>query len=201
MKDIYSNKELPTPQRRSRIAVFASLAIPFSCLLMQSCSTTGSRANEKAAAIGALAPADRQLAMRGEIHRGFSEDAVYVAWGAPSAKKVNNTAHGPQECWTYTTTFNGYGGGYFGISRGLVHGKNGDHYDTDNYYPAPDTAQTLGGTPSTEVPIKRVIFDNGKVVSYETTQQSKDDSNDGDVSATDESEFRSYQENNLLNPG
>ena len=201
MKRVSPNTKAQTPRRRPLFAVITSLAIPLSCLLMQGCSTTGSRANEKSAALGTLPPAERQLAMSGNIQKGFSEDAVYVAWGAPSEKTVNNTARGPQECWTYTRSFNGTGGGYFGISRGLVHGKNGDHYDTDDYYPAPDTSQTLGGTPSTDVPIKRVIFEKGKVVSYETTQQSKDDSDDGSGSSTGQSMFRSYQENNLLNPG
>ena len=77
-------------------------------------------------------------------------------------------------------TYNGYGGGYFGISRGLVHGKHGDHYDTNDFYPAPTDAQTLGGTPSTEVPVKRVVFENGRVVNYETTHQQNenDDADD-----------------------
>ena len=67
-------------------------------------------------------------------------------------------------------TFNGYGGGYYGISHGLIHGKNGDHYDADDFYPGPSTSDTLGGTPTTEVPVKRAIFMNGRVVDYETVR-------------------------------
>ncbi len=107
--------------------------------------------------------------MSGEIHHGFSKDAVYAAWGTPSKTSTIATPQGIRECWTYTRTFNGYGGGYYGISRGQVHGKNGDHYNSDNFYPAPDSSQTLGGTSSTEVPVKRATFENGRVVSIETT--------------------------------
>ena len=91
---------------------------------------------------------------------------------------TNNTSGGLQESWTYIQTFNGCGGGYYGISRGLVHGKNGDHYNVDNFYPAPDTAQTLGGTPSTDVPVKRVVFENGRVVSYEPRPDQPNNSTD-----------------------
>ena len=107
--------------------------------------------------------------MSGEVHHGFSKDAVYAAWGTPSKTSTAVTPQGIREYWTYTRTFNGYGGGYYGISRGLVHGKNGDHYNSDNFYPAPNSSQTLGGTPSTEVPVKRATFENGRVVDIETT--------------------------------
>ena len=117
--------------------------------------------------------------MSGEVHRGFSKDAVHAAWGTPSKTSTAASPQGVRECWTYTRTFNGYGGGYYGISRGLVHGKNGDHYNTDNFYPAPDSSQTLGGTPSTEVPVKRAVFENGCVVSIETTHaDARDDEAD-----------------------
>ncbi len=144
-------------------------------LLVQGCSSTGTRANDKSASLSKLSPADKQLALTGHIQNGFSKDAVYVAWGAPSKTVVRPTARGPQECWTYVQTFNGYGGGYFGISRGQVHDKHGDHYDTNEFYPAPDTAQTLGGTATTEVPVKRVVFVHDRVISYETSDSHASD--------------------------
>lgn len=146
----------------------ASLAF----VLLQGCAGTGGRT----AAMGKLSPADREVAKQGEIKKGFSKDAVYAAWGAPSKTSTVDTSQGIRESWTYVRTFNGYGGGYYGISRGLVRGKNGSHYDTDDFYPAPTEAQTLGGTPSTDVPVKRAIFQNGSVVSYETARS--DASND-----------------------
>ena len=155
---------------RLRSMVFTTLpVILLASVLLQGCSGMGTAGHEKSAALGRLSPADRQVATSGEVRRGFSKDAVYAAWGAPSKTSTAATPHGVRECWTYTRTFNGYGGGYYGISRGLVHGKNGDHYNTDNFYPAPDSSQTLGGTPSTEVPVKRATFQNGRVVSVETT--------------------------------
>ncbi len=195
MKRASLNHQSSTLPRRRFFTAVASLAAPLFCLLVQGCSTTGSRAGERSAAIGSLPPAGRQLALHGDIQKGFSKDAVYVAWGAPSEKTVHPTPSGPQECWTYVRTFNGVSGGYFGISRGLVHDKHGDHYDTNDYYPAPDTAQTLGGTPSADVPVKRVTFEQGKVVSFETANSQKDES-DVTGTSTDESMFRSSQEIN-----
>ena len=158
-------------------AAIASLLV---CTLTQGCSTPSGRSAAKTAALGNLSPAERQVVLNGDIHKGLSKDAVYVAWGSPSKTTVHNTARGPQECWTYVQTFNGYGGGYYGISRGLIHGKHSDHYNTDDFYPAPTDAQTLGGTPSTEVPVKRVVFENGRVVNYETAhQQNEKDDDEG----------------------
>ena len=91
-----------------------------------------------------------------------------MAWGSPSKTSVDKTAQGLRECWTYDRTYYGDGGGDFGVSHGLVHGENGDYYDKNNFYPAPDPAQTLGGTRSNTVPIMRVVFENGRVANYET---------------------------------
>ena len=91
-----------------------------------------------------------------------------MAWGPPSKTSVNSTARGPQECWIYDRTYYGDGGGDFGVSRGVVHGENGGYYDARNFYPAPDPAQTLGGMRSNTVPVMRVVFENGRVVNYET---------------------------------
>ncbi len=165
---------------RGSLKLGAAFAGLLACVLTQGCSTPDKRSTAKAAALGGLSPADRQLVLKGNIHKGLSKDAVYVAWGSPSKTTVNTTARGPQECWTYVQTFNGYGGGYYGISRGLVHGKHGDHYNTNDFYPAPTDAQTLGGTPSTEVPVKRVVFENGRVVNYETTHRQDEDDDASD---------------------
>ena len=162
---------VPTPSPTFPVRPKVSAALPvilLAGLLLQGCSSMGTDGHQKSAALGRLSPADRQVAMNGEVRRGFSKDAVYAAWGAPSKTSTTTIQQGVRECWTYTQTFNGYGGGYYGISRGLVHGKKGDHYDTDDFYPAPDSSQTLGGTPSTEVPVKRAVFENGRVVSFET---------------------------------
>ena len=130
---------------RLRSTVFTMLpVILLASVFVQGCSSMGTAGPEKSAALGRLSPTDRQVAMSGEVYRGFSKDAVYAAWGTPSKTSTTATPQGVRECWTYTRTFNGYGGGYYGISRGLVHGKHGDHYNTDNFYPAPDSSQTLG---------------------------------------------------------
>ena len=168
------------PKKAFRYLLKTGVAVAglLACVLTQGCSTPDARSAGKAATLSKLSPADQQLVLKGNIHKGLSKEAVYVAWGLPSKTTVDRTARGPQECWTYVRTFNGYGGGYYGVPRGLVHGKRGDHYDTSDFYPAPTDAQTLGGTPSTEVPVKRVVFENGRVVNYETTHQQSGDADD-----------------------
>ena len=163
-------------QRRCILTIIATVAIPLVCAFMQGCYTPGTRARSHPAALNALAPADRQRVMEGVIQKGFDKDAVVVAWGEPAAKTAYDTPHGVLEAWIYTTTVNGYDSGSFGISRGWIHGKNGYHYDTDNFYPGPDTAQTLGGTASTDVPVKRAVFKDGRVVSYQTAAPQTDGS-------------------------
>ena len=152
----------------------------FACALTQGCSMLKGQSKERTATLDKLSNADRWLVLSGDIHKGLKKEAVYVAWGAPSKTTTRQTARGPQECWTYVETFNGYGGGYYGIPRGWVHGKRGDRYSTDDFYPAPTDAQTLGGTPTTEVPVKRVVFENERVVDYVTarTQDEEDHSDD-----------------------
>jgi hypothetical protein len=153
---------------RNAIKLGIGIASLIGCILTQGCSTPSSRFAAKAAALKGLSPADRQLVLNRNIRQGLSEDAVFAAWGPPSKTNVDYTAQGPQECWTYDVTYYGDGGGDFGVSHGLVHGKNGDYNDASNFYPAPDPAATLGGTRSNTVPMKRVIFRNGYVVNYET---------------------------------
>lgn len=161
-------------QRRCILTVIATVAIPLMCAPMQSCYTPGTRARNHSTALNALAPAARQRVLQGVIQKGFDKDAVVVAWGEPAAKTSYDTPHGVLEAWLYTTSVNGYDSGSFGISRGWIHGRDGYHYDTDNFYPGPDTAQTLGGTASTDVPVKRVVFRDGRVLSYQTAAPQAD---------------------------
>ena len=108
-----SSEPLPSTFAQRGLAVIFAAGITLSpCLLMQGCSTPNEWPSTKSAALSGLSTADRQLVGRGDIHNGLSKDAVYVAWGHPSQTTVNQTARGPQECWTYVQTFNGYGGGY-----------------------------------------------------------------------------------------
>ncbi len=173
-------------QRRYILTVIATVAIPLMCAPMHGCYTPGTRARGHPAALNALAPADRQRALAGVIQKGFDRDAVVVAWGEPAAKMAYDTPHGLLEAWIYTTTVNGYDSGSFGISRGWIQGKDGYHYDTDNFYPGPDTAQTLGGIPSTDVPVKRVVFKDGRVVSYQTAAPQADGRDSSSATGLDE---------------
>ncbi|MBE7156861.1 MAG: hypothetical protein INR62_00240 [Rhodospirillales bacterium] len=138
------------------------------CVLTQGCSTTNSRFATKTTVLKELSLADRQLVLSGNIRRGMSKDAVYVAWGQPTRTETDNTPQKLREYWIYDRTYYGGGSGEFGVSRGIVHDENGEHRDKSNFYPTPDSAQTLGGMPSNTVPIMRVVFNNGRVIDYET---------------------------------
>ncbi len=160
--------------RRHLLSIIAAVAISLACVPMQGCYTPATRARSHASALSSLAPTDRQRVMEGVIQKGDRKDAVTIAWGEPAAKTAYDTPHGLLEAWIYTTTINGYDNGSYGISRGWVHGKDGYHYNADNFYSGADTAQTLGGTASTDVPVKRVAFKDGRVVSFQTAAPQAD---------------------------
>ena len=170
MKRLPSSKT-PPPKFCRLLSLSIATTVLLPTIFFGGCSSM----DDRAVAMNKLTPADQHIAKQGDIKNGFSKDAVYAAWGTPSKTSIVNTRQGVRECWTYVRTFNGYGGGYYGVSRGLMHGKNGDHYDTDDFYPGPSTSDTLGGTPTTDVPVKRAIFENGHVVSYETAKSTPHD--------------------------
>ena len=157
----------PTP-RVARLP-WQGVAAGLSLLALTGCYTPQTRARERPAAFQELSPADRKLALDGQVREGFSKDAVYIAWGAPSRDIVGSRRAAPFEFWYYAHTNYGAGGGYFGVSRGFVYpGKDGHgrFFDTpDDFYEAPPYIRGLP-PPSTEVPYRRVVFEQGHVINY-----------------------------------
>lgn len=110
-------------------------------LLFASCapSTPLARIQRQPEKFEALSAQHRELVERGQIDRGMSQDAVYIAWGSPSSVFQGSNNGRPTERWDYagsrpvfTNTFRGsYGrfhrscwrGGYSGIGWGpeVVH--------------------------------------------------------------------------------
>mgnify|MGYP001003726658 CR=1 FL=1 len=73
-------------------------------LLLTGCATSStviSRKQERAAAYSALAPEIRALVDQGQIRRGMSEDAVYIAWGKPSQVLQQEDQRGAVTTWLY----------------------------------------------------------------------------------------------------
>ena len=72
-------------------------------LLLTGCatSTIASRKRERAAAYAALSPEFQTLAADGQIRRGMTEDAVYIAWGKPAQILHQEDAQGLATIWIY----------------------------------------------------------------------------------------------------
>ena len=92
------------------------------------CSTPSKRAREHGSAFRRLSPADQALVLRGRVRPGLSQEAVYIAWGAPDWKTVRDGGKGDAgtEIWIYrqritiTEPINSYD--YFGPYQGISGG-------------------------------------------------------------------------------
>jgi hypothetical protein len=151
-------------------------------LFVSGCSTVSSRIENNRAAFEQLSSSDRALVTAGRIRGGMSEEAVYIAWGAPQQKATGAVHNTPTETWVYTitTTLPGYGygglygpgfygGGFYGGFAGHLgyYGRHGgrrfygfysDPFFDPFYYPFPETISQ---------PVKTVSFQRGRVVAYQ----------------------------------
>jgi hypothetical protein len=163
---------------------FLSKALTFglsaSAIILTSCSTTESRISEHPEIYQSLSPSDRALVSQGRIRAGMSENAVWLAWGAPDQKAVGNMRSRATETWiyvNYTTAPYGYGSPYgygypygpgfgfggVGVVRTHHHGRSfvffgNPFYDPFYYSYIP---------PSIPYPYKTVTFSNGRVASFQ----------------------------------
>jgi len=102
------------------------LAAISATILLVSCvpSTPQARIKESPRMFHSLSAKDRSLVERGQLARGMSPDAVYLAWGTPSNTFMGSYKGKASERWdyagarpVYSNTFfgtygYGYGGGY-----------------------------------------------------------------------------------------
>jgi len=74
-----------------------------SSLLLTGCatSTIETRKQERAAGYAALSPELKSLVSDGQIRRGMSEDAVYIAWGKPAEILHREDQNGLATIWVY----------------------------------------------------------------------------------------------------
>lgn len=159
-----------------------TLGLSAGAIILTSCSTPESRISDHPEIFSSLSPRDQELVRQGQIRTGISENAVWLAWGAPE-QKVVGVMHGhPTETWIYVTYVTapygygypygpygypygpyGYGFGGVGFVRTFHHGRAfafcGDpFYDPFFYAYIP---------PSIPVPYRTVTFSNGRVVSFQ----------------------------------
>ena len=113
---------------------------------------------------------DRQqdLVSQGQIDRGMSPDAVYLAWGRASREYVGNEKGKSVLRWdyagatpVYSQTFGGFYGGGYGY---YGYGRYGRYY--------PYSAYSVGQE-VTFLPYRAatVVFENQRVVSWERARQ------------------------------
>ena len=72
-------------------------------LLLTGCatSTVQSRKQERAGAFAALSPEFQAPVADGQIRRGMTEDAVYIAWGKPMQILHEENSQGRATTWLY----------------------------------------------------------------------------------------------------
>jgi hypothetical protein len=72
-------------------------------LLLTGCATSSieTRKRERAAGFSALSPEFQRLVSDGQIRRGMSEDAVYIAWGKPAEILHQEDQNGLATIWVY----------------------------------------------------------------------------------------------------
>lgn len=124
-----------------------SLYLLLALALLTGCTTSNiaSRKQERAAAYAALPPETRALVDQGQIRRGMSQDAVYIAWGKPSQILQMEDQQGAVTTWLY----------------------QGSYMEETRYWPyrarTPNTDYDIRGYISAEV-----MFQNGAVSNWRT---------------------------------
>jgi hypothetical protein len=117
------------------------------CWLMTACSTVHSREKERLAAYQALPPSVRQAVDHKQVEPGMDTNAVFFAWGPPSAVEETPSTP-PQTVWIY------YG------SRAVLH-------PGWSYLPTSRGYWTLEYTPVHHAALytkAQVVFQDGRVV-------------------------------------
>lgn len=106
-----------------KMLVFALSA----CLLSASCapSTPQARIQRHPEKFDSLTPKQQELVQSGRLERGMSQDAVFLAWGAPSRTFQGSRNNRISERWDYSgsrpihkNTFHGSYGRFNGSCRG-----------------------------------------------------------------------------------
>ncbi len=128
-------------------------------LLLASChvATPASRIEQHPQLFASLPEAEKALVQQGRIRAGMSADAVYLAWGYPNSQPFVGEKNGRRmERWVYTRmepvmVTPGWDEGFWGPD-----GHYRSRMGMDTAYVPRNTAE--------------VVFEDGRVVSWETRQ-------------------------------
>ena len=101
-------------KRQWRPATLA-LAVLAGTILLVGCATTGGRISRNPQMFQSLSTTDQALVSQGQIRRGMTMDAVWLAWGTPDQKIPADWRGRPGETWIYLdyATPPSYGGPYY----------------------------------------------------------------------------------------
>ena len=137
-------------------------------LLLVSCvpSTPQSRIERDPGKFAALSEKQRNLVQQGQITRGMSQDAVYLAWGRPAGIFQGSKDGKSTERWDYAGTRPVYTTGFYG-SYGYGYGRYG-RYGSRGCYGYPGVGFAMGPEVA-YIPyrIASVWFLNNRVDSWE----------------------------------
>lgn len=157
-------------------------------LLLSSCETPRDRIAQRPEVFNALSPRDRDLVSRGQIREGMSQDAVYLAWGAPNQRGAGRHRGSSAETWIYfsTTTgdhYPGYGFGYgrFGYGYGFgpygygfggyggsyIHRHRSGRLHRHHFYDPFYDPFFYRRTQIVSYPERTVSFQNGRVIAFQ----------------------------------
>ncbi|HEU4771061.1 MAG TPA: hypothetical protein VFS68_02790 [Candidatus Udaeobacter sp.] len=98
-----------------RVLFFAlAFVITAAALILVGCATTESRISQNPEMYQHLSARDQALVNQGQIRKGMTMDAVWLAWGTPDQKIPDNMGDRPTETWLYLRyqTPPSYGGPY-----------------------------------------------------------------------------------------
>ena len=135
-----------------------------SALFLASCSSNvASRVEKNPAIYQKLPPNERNMVNQGQIERGMSKEAVFLAWGKPDRTGGGENKKGRYERWTYTSLRPVY---HQTFSAGIGYGRYYPYYGRRRrglfYYPGFSTAVDYVPEPSAYVD-----FRNGRVTDWQ----------------------------------
>lgn len=150
-------------------------------LLLGSCETTQDRIAQRPEAYNALSARDKDLVQRGEIREGMSQDAVYIAWGAPNQRGPGRHRGSSTETWIYFNTtagdyypppfaygYGGFGyGGFGGYGGSFLHRHRSGRLHRHVYYDPFYDPWFYRRTSVISYPDRTVSFQNGRVIAFQ----------------------------------
>lgn len=128
-----------------------------------------------------MSPSDQALVTQGKIREGLSQDAVYIAWGAPNQRALGRNRGSTVETWIYFNTtagdyypspflygpYTGFGYGFgYGGGFGYSHHFHGRGFRSFYYDPFYDPF-FYNRTSVVSYPDRTVSFQGGRVIAYQ----------------------------------